>query len=204
MKVEVPLVNSDHCTIKFKLITNNNYELDIVDNENELLNLDFTKANYCIINEQIEQINWEEVFKNKDINESWNLFLSHMKEIMQTNIPKRKNRTFKHANHWYNNTVEKFRKKKVEAWNRYKISGTASDYEEYKLALNRFTNEVKKAKLNFETKLAKDVKVNSKPFYKYIRDKSRIKETVGVLRGKNGLKMILCNNNKINCTKVHS
>ena len=43
-------------------------------------------------------------------------------------------------------------------WRVYKHTGNDEDYEVYKEALNTATNEVRKAKRNFEHKLAQNIK----------------------------------------------
>ena len=42
------------------------------------------------------------------------------------------------------------------------------DYEVYKEALNAATNEVRKSKINFEYKLAQNIKSDRKSFYAYV------------------------------------
>ena len=48
----------------------------------------------------------------------------------------------------------------------------------YKEALNAATNEVRKSKLNFELKLAQNIKSDSKSFYAYVRSKQNVRDKV--------------------------
>ena len=76
---------------------------------------------------------------------------------------------------------EAFRKMryKQNMWRVYKHTGKDKDYEVYKEALNAATNEVRKAKRNFEHKLAQNIKSDSKSFYAYVRSKrARISKCV--------------------------
>ena len=59
---------------------------------------------------------------------------------------------------------EAFRKirYKHNMWRVYKHTGTDTDYDAYKDALNTATNEVRKSKRNFEHKLAQNIKSESK------------------------------------------
>ena len=59
-------------------------------------------------------------------------------------------------------------------WRVYKHTGKDKDYEVYKEALNAATNEVRKAKRNFEHKLAQNIKSDSKSFYAYVRSKQNV------------------------------
>ena len=66
-------------------------------------------------------------------------------------------------------------------WRVYKHTGKDKDYEAYKEALNAATNEVRKSKLNFEHKLAQNIKSDSKSFYAYVRSKQNVRDKVGPL-----------------------
>ena len=50
----------------------------------------------------------------------------------------------------------------------------------------RLLKNTKKAKKQFEKKLAKDIKVNPKSFYSYVRSKTKVKDVVGPLKDENG------------------
>jgi len=75
---------------------------------------------------------------------------------------------------------------KSSMWKRYKASKSYNDYVAYKCAPNRSTSEYRKAKNDFETKLAKNIKKNPKSFYSYVRSKSKTKDKVGPLKDKSG------------------
>ena len=65
-------------------------------------------------------------------------------------------------------------------------TGNAEGHEQYRKALNKATKTVKKAKGDFEIKLAAEIKRDSKPFFSYTRSKLRTKEQIGPLRDMNG------------------
>ena len=71
-------------------------------------------------------------------------------------------------------------------WRVYKHTGKDKDYEVYKEALNAATNEVRKAKRNFEHKLAQNIKSDSKSFYAYVRSKQNVRDKVGPLEDNAG------------------
>ena len=71
-------------------------------------------------------------------------------------------------------------------WRVYKHTGKDNDYEVYKEALNAVTNEVRKAKRNFEHKLAQNIKSDSKSFYAYVRSKQNVRDKVGPLEDNAG------------------
>ena len=75
---------------------------------------------------------------------------------------------------------------KQNMWRVYKHTGKDKDYEVYKEALNAATNEVRKAKRNFEHKLAQNIKSDSKSFYAYVRSKQNVRDKVGPLEDNAG------------------
>ena len=77
-------------------------------------------------------------------------------------------------------------KYKSRMWLRYRQSKSYNDMVEYKIAQRKAVKEYKKAKKQFERKLAKDIKTNPKSFYAYVRSKSKVKDNVGPLKDRNG------------------
>ena len=71
-------------------------------------------------------------------------------------------------------------------WRVYKHTGKDTDYEVYKEALKAATNDVRKAKRNFEHKLAQNIKSDSKSFYAYARSKQNVRDKVGPLEDNAG------------------
>ena len=57
---------------------------------------------------------------------------------------------------------------------------------ECKIAQRKAVKEYKKAKTQFEGKLAKDIKINPKSVYAYVRSKSKVKDSVDPLKDSNG------------------
>ena len=69
--------------------------------------------------------------------------------------------------------------KKEEAWRRYR-SNTRSNKlrKNYQRIRNDVTTEVRRAKFEYEHRLAKEVKSNPKAFFSYARSKTTVKENV--------------------------
>ena len=61
-----------------------------------------------------------------------------------------------------------------------------SDLRRYKECRNLVVKELRKARRNFEHKLALDIKRNPKSFYRYVRSKAKSKERVGPLQDSTG------------------
>src|SRR5213080_283938 len=74
----------------------------------------------------------------------------------------------------------------IRLWKRYRSNKNYNNLVEYKLALNKVTDLYRKAKSNFDGKLAKNIRNNKKAFYNYVRSHSEIKDKVGPLSDENG------------------
>ena len=102
---------------------------------------DFRKGNYREIRKNLAHIDWDEKMKNKTATECWDILRGELDTAIDSYVPMKKQGKRSKKKHL---SKEAFRKDK--------------DYEVYKEALNAATNEVRKAKRNFEHKLAQNIK----------------------------------------------
>ena len=65
-------------------------------------------------------------------------------------------------------------------------SSNYDNFVEYQIARNKVIKAVRKAKLKFEKKLAKQVKEDPNSFFAYVRSKSKTTDKVGPLNDNNG------------------
>jgi hypothetical protein len=89
---------------------------------------------------------------------------------------------------WMNKAAKAARNQKSKMWIKYRNSRQYKDLVEYKKVQNKAVKEYRKAKRNFERKLAKDIKVNPKSFYAYVRSKTKVRDAVGPLVNSAGIK----------------
>jgi hypothetical protein len=89
---------------------------------------------------------------------------------------------------WMNKAAKAARNQKSKMWIKYRNSREYKDLVEYKKVQNKAVKEYRKAKRNFERKLAKDIKVNPKSFYAYVRSKTKVRDAVGPLVNSAGIK----------------
>jgi len=69
----------------------------------------------------------------------------------------------------------------------FKLSGSLKDYNSYQSARNIAAKAIREAKRTFESKLASDVKKDSKSFWAYVMSKAKTKEKVGPLKDQFGM-----------------
>ena len=77
---------------------------------------------------------------------------------------------------WMTKNVEKLISSKGKKYKKAKKTQITADWSEYKKDLNKCTAEIKKAKLDYEQKLAENIKINPKAFYLYANNSKKYKD----------------------------
>ena len=78
--------------------------------------------------------------------------------------------------------------KKESIWNKYINSRNPHNHEIYRTKRAVAKTEVKRAQANFEQNLANNIKKNPKAFWKYVKSKRTVKESIDTLEDSNGIK----------------
>jgi hypothetical protein len=131
----------------------------------------------------LENIKWEEEFKDLDANLMWERFLEILNRLATKHIPKSKPKARNSPGKplWMNDRAMTKVRKKYAAWRRYIDTMDGKDYEEYCRARNQARWEIRKAQKEFEESIVRNIKENPKPFYKYTRSKLTTKSDIGEL-----------------------
>ena len=149
---------------------------------------DFRKGNCKDIRKSLALIDWNDELKNKPATECWNILRGELDSAIDSYVPMKKQGKHSKKKHLSNEAFRKIRYKQ-NMWRVYKHTGKDNDYDAYKEALHASTNEVRKSKRNFEHKLAKHTKSDSKSFYAYVRSKQNVRDGVGPLEDNAGNKI---------------
>ena len=105
VNLEPPLgEKGDHCVITVKI--NCNYDTNRYGDQ-----LNYYKANFDSMRKVLEDINWEERLRSKDVNEAWGEFRKIMTDLTETFIPKKKSKCRK-SQPWVNLEVKNAIKEK--------------------------------------------------------------------------------------------
>ena len=175
-----PLSNSDHNVISFSLIVE-----ERLSDDSTVRIVDYNKADWEGIRDVLGRVEWDEwITDNATTEENLETFTTILESACK-GIPTRK-KTRRRRSVWMNRKARKAIRKKANTWKKYRQTGNAVDHEQYRKALNKATKTVKKAKGDFEIKLAAEIKRDSKSFFSYARYKLRTKEKIGPLRDMNG------------------
>ena len=178
LTVGEPFGNSDHCVIRWDVVikkcaikTNRTY-------------FDYYKADYEQIKAAAEQVDFKSIVNRKNLEEDWLAFKTNLENLRDSYIPKRRSK-IKNAK-WVDRNVLRRTRAKSKAWKRYRKLKTEASYAVYKLKLQQSVKAIRDAKVNFEKKLAQNIKHDSKSFYSHIRSKQRTKDKVGPLKNSSG------------------
>ena len=118
---------------------------------------------------------------NTPIYTAWKLFSDKLNGSIERHIPKQKFKNRKKPP-WLNRATNEAIKNKHKTWNRYKKNPNHENWEIYSTNRNQATAKIKEAKLNYENKLAAEVKDKPKNFWAYVKSKTSSKSNIRELR----------------------
>ena len=144
----------------------------------------YYKGDYDKIIHGLEQIDWTNVFENKKVKECWDSFKSKLEELVETNIPMSKPRDYNEP--WMNWQLMRLWKRKYFAWKRFTESKSYQRYREYKKETNEMKKQTRKAKREYEKKLAKEVRHNKRAFFRYVNSKLTVRPEISEMQNELG------------------
>ena len=178
-----PLGKSHHATIAFEyVLASEVLEAEIGDRYKYC----FHKGDYDMIRRNLSVINWEERFEGKSLVEKYEILVSVIINLIEQYVPKVKCAPGSPKPKWMTKEVKDQINAKEKAWKRLKARKTNLREIKYRQVRNLVTSMVRAAKKAFEKQLCKDIKVNPKHFWSFIRSKSKVKENVTKVRKPNG------------------
>ena len=175
-----PLGKSDHVVLTFDLNCYKDQEDD------QPARFIYTKGDYNNLRSDLLKVNWTEI-ESLDANAAWDFFASRVQKAMDSNIPKTKpyrpggGPKKEKKPLWMCQEALSKVKKKYHAWKRYTNTKQYGDYLNYVKARNEATKEVRRAKRQFEKRLAKEIKNSPKGFWNYVRSKTKVKSGISDL-----------------------
>ena len=133
-------------------------------------------------------LDWELEFKNLTAEQSMTKLEQKIKEAMKTYIPTKtyKSNEGKIKAIWMDSYALGKVKKKHHAFIRYMNTLDGKAYQTYIRARNHANKAIRRAKKDFEKKLAKESKINKKGIWKYINSKTKSKSGINNLLKEDG------------------
>jgi len=179
LRVREHFASSDHNMIDFEFVLHTGVSDSVI------YKFDYNHSDFHAIRDALSEINWCEKFKDKNTLESYTAFSSKLHEVIDAYVPVKKLKTKKKCL-WLTKKVRSAIKKRNKKWKFYCVSRSDTDYAKYKQCRNAVVRELRKARKNFESKLAADIKNNPKSFFRYVRSKTKSKDRVGPLKDSSG------------------
>jgi len=166
-------VNGSFHTSDHKLLS---YNLNIAKETEDgtEVRYDYKRMNTNNAQEELRMIEWDKVL-NGTANENWEQLKDILFRIQRKHIPVAK-RNGKGKKMWLTYKAIKYVKCKHRVFRKYK----EKNHPACMRASRNASREVKKAKFNFEKKLAENIK-DSKSFFAYVRGRSRAMRKLGPL-----------------------
>jgi len=172
-----PIGNSDHTCVQFDIL------ISVQENLSEELIPDFRKANFEEMREQLNRIEWDTELDGKSTEEMWSLFKQKLDQLTLQHIPMMHRRS-KKKTPWNNQETRRAVRVKQRKYKKMKQTQSAEDVSEFKKAQKQTKKVIRKARKNYEKKLARNFKNNPKAFYTYISKTTKSKNIVGPLKSK--------------------
>ena len=179
LRIGEPFGSSDHQIVRFDVVK---YKITTEEIRNKF---NYFKGNYESIRDKIKEIDWDIIFEHLDVEQMWTILRDKLHKLRDEFIPLAKNKNTKKK--WINRNVIKRRRAKEKAWKKYVKSGKdQTKYKDYIEKLHESTNANREAKIEFEKKLANNIKKDSKSFFAYVNNKQKCQDKIGPLINESG------------------
>jgi hypothetical protein len=131
--------------------------------------INWRKADWNITRRDMAGMNWSNEFHGKTAQKMWNFFSSKIGKTVSENVPERRQQNGGRPA-WLNREIKAAINRKRRLWKKAK---GASGVEEYREADKKVKNMIRTAKRNFEKRLANEKGSSNRPFYAYVKKKTK-------------------------------
>jgi hypothetical protein len=139
--------------------------------------LNWKRANWLCMRDHLATTDWT-VMREKSVEEMWAFFRSRISETVMQNVPRRTVR--KRARPaWMTQQILAAIRRKRRLWAKAK---KGRDVEEYVACEKEVKRMIPNAKRSFEKRLAGENGGDSRPFYSYIKQRTKSKPGIGPLK----------------------
>ena len=144
----------------------------------------YHKENYNLMNRLIKEVNWDTAFEGLNIHQKWALFKSKLENFADQCIPMSEPNRYKTP--WMNQKVVKAYRNKYLAWKHFMEHRISTKWKTYVKERNAASKVERDEKRAFEKRLAKEIGLNRRGFFKYVTSKLTVRPKTSALRNENG------------------
>jgi hypothetical protein len=173
------LGTSDHCIILSEI------ECDVRTTKQEEQTKNWSKANYQAMRETLRVVDWQAEIRGCDTDEAWTFFKNKLKSVIDSHVPGGKCGPWK-QNSWMTREIICLLRRKRTKWKVMKESGTAEAGRLYREAQKECTKKIRNAKRKMERDLANNSDKNNRKFARFIKSKTKSRNTIGPLKTEDG------------------
>ena len=177
-----PLGLSDHVSLAFQFACRS----DPYAKRSKTVSRNYFKGDYEKCKKSFEEVNWDELLRDKNVEDGWSEIKQVMDRVVSENIPLWKEGDKKQTKSYVKGSVKKLVKSKHELWVRYQRTKSYFDWQAYVRQRNIVTKELRKCRRDHERRLVKDIKTKPKAFYGYLNSSQKVKVGAGHLEKENG------------------
>jgi len=139
--------------------------------------LNWKKADWPRMREDLAAADWTAV-RTEPVEKMWDFFRARVREAVDKHVPVRPARS-RMRPAWLTQQIVAAIRRKQRLWERAK---KGRDVDEYKNAEKEVKRMIRNAKRNFEKRLADGNGGNTRPFYSYIKQRTKSKPGIGPLK----------------------
>ena len=167
-----PIGASDHLCLKA------NIKL-YPETQEPLESFKFYKGDYGAINEALKTVKWHELMDNQTVEQSYDIFTNILNELISKYIPKGTITATKNKKPWNNKSIHSLRRKKQNAFKRFRDQGTDYYAQKSKIQTTALSRLIDKLRRKLERTIAKNARRNPKGFWNYYRSLTKAKSDIG-------------------------
>ena len=186
VEIRAPLGKSDHVGLLVEL--NVGVNLDFISSKHK----NWYKVDTGFVETHAENINWGYSAGSSTVESMWeelyNKMLSISDKVPENVIKTNKNGDILERLPWDSSKLVRKRKEKDKTWRAFDCN---PDMTTFQIALHKQGEYSKiefKEKQKYEKKIVSGLKHNTKPFFRYLKSKSKVRKTVNELVDSNGKK----------------
>ena len=143
--------------------------------------LNFHKADFNKIREDLQAVDWNKELGEKPIEDMWKTFHCKLEKITVASTP-RTTKGRHQRNKWMDRGTLTSVRKKHQLFRKWQQTKDDLDYTAYIRARNKAAKDCRQAKKRLEKTVAADCKKNPKVFWSYVKSKTTVRSGIGGMK----------------------
>ena len=186
VEIKAPLGKSDHVGLLVEL--NVGVNLDFISSKHK----NWYKVDSEFIEMHAENINWDYSSSSLTVESMWEelykKMLSIADKVPENVIKTNRNGDILEKLPWDSSKLVRKRKEKDKTWRSFECNPDMTHFQTALYKQDEYSKIEFKEKLKYEKKIVSGLKHNTKPFFRYLKSKNKVKKTVNELVDSSGKK----------------